>query len=266
MSESVSDQNSTIISFISQILSQNPHLAQSVEAIAQNIQGKGWGHTTVEQEVEAVGSLLVGTPDLAIDVGGNVGNYSASLRKKYSALEIHIFEPSSANVPILKERFSEDSNVVIRPIALSDNEGVSALYSDRPGSPLGSLTQRKLDHFGVDHSVVENVPTIRFEQYWKEILNRRVVDLVKLDVEGHELSALKGFGDSLSCVKAIQFEFGGCNIDTRTFFQDIWYFFKSSSYNLYRITPIGCHPISKYSEGDEFFSTTNYIAINQKLK
>ena len=51
-----------------------------------------------------------------------------------------------------------------------------------------------------------------------------MIDFFKIDVEGHEMDVLKGIGDKISNIKLIQFEFGGCNIDTRCFFQDFWYF------------------------------------------
>ena len=50
-----------------------------------------------------------------------------------------------------------------------------------------------------------------------------MIDLLKLDVEGNELLALKGLSDSIEYIKIIQFEFGGSNIDSRTYFQDFYY-------------------------------------------
>ncbi|WP_445778772.1 hypothetical protein [Shewanella sp.] len=44
--------------------------------------------------------------------------------------------------------------------------------------------------------------------------------MIKIDIEGHELSVLKVFGAAIEATKVIQFEFGDCNIDTRTYFQD----------------------------------------------
>ena len=87
-----------------------------------------------------------------------------------------------------------------------------------------------------------------------------------MDVEGHELNVLYGFGDLIYKTKLIQFEFGGCNIDTRTFFQYYWYFFLDKNFIIYRITPRGCKLIRNYSEDDEYFNgPTNYIAINKSF-
>jgi len=88
--------------------------------------------------------------------------------------------------------------------------------------------------------------------------------MVKLDIEGHELTALEGFGDALTATKALQFEFGGCNIDTRTYFRDFWYFFKERNFDIYRITPLGAEKMTRYKQNDEYFLTTNFIAANKR--
>ena len=63
-------------------------------------------------------------------------------------------------------------------------------------------------------------------------------------------------------VDMVTFEFGGCNIDTRSFFQDFWYFFREAKMNLFRITPSGyLYPITSYRETDEQFRTTNFVAL-----
>jgi hypothetical protein len=60
--------------------------------------------------------------------------------------------------------------------------------------------------------------------------------------------------------KGVHVGFGGCNIDTRTFFQDFWYFFMEQNFRIWRITPSGIFQVKSYSEYDESFVTTNYIA------
>jgi hypothetical protein len=81
-----------------------------------------------------------------------------------------------------------------------------------------------------------------------------------MDVEGHELSVLKGGLANLEKIKVIQFEFGGCNIDTRTFFQDFWYTLTPLGFSIFRISPSGRIKIERYSEEEEYFKTSNFIA------
>ena len=84
---------------------------------------------------------------------------------------------------------------------------------------------------------------------------------MKIDIEGEELNAFKGGAKMISDNKNkyIQFEFGGANIDSRTFFRDFWYLL-SPKYNLYKITGKGLIPIKRYNENLEIFLMFNYLA------
>ena len=64
----------------------------------------------------------------------------------------------------------------------------------------------------------------------------------------------------------VTFEFGGCNIDTRTYFQDFWYFFKDKNMLIYRILPHNrLYKILSYNEMYEQFTTTNYLATSNDM-
>jgi FkbM family methyltransferase len=237
-------------------------LSKLVERFSGYAQGKGGYFMGIRQEVKLAHQMLKSAPQLAIDIGGNVGEYTVELRKKNPSLEIHTFEPSSTNIEKLKARFSSDKNIKLIPCAVSSSTGLATLFSNEPGSGLGSLVKRKLDHFNIDFNFKEPIETLRFEEYWEDRLAKRTIDIVKIDIEGHELAALDGFGKALQSTKVIQFEFGGCNIDTRTYFQDFWYFFKDHGFEIYRMTPFGLEHIQQYRESDESFATTNFLAVN----
>ena len=136
------------------------------------------------------------------------------------------------------------------------------MYSDYLGSPISSLTKRNLKHFGNELKYEEKVKMETIDNYCE--VNRIIPNLLKIDVEGHELDVLMGSLNVVDKISIIQFEFGGCNIDTRTFFQDFWYFFKQHNFRIYRVTKNEPLLISKYTESDEYFSTTNYIAVNNR--
>ena len=234
--------------------------------MAARARGKGYGAATIENEIKSALELLPGQPpSLAIDIGGNVGEYAATLRQLIPGIEVHIFEPSKTNIAKLRNRFENDGNVHVVPHAASENSGPVTLFSNAPGSGLGSLTKRNLEHHNLTFDVVETVEAVRFEDYWIAQLNRRTLDIVKIDVEGHELSALKGFGEAIRASKIIQFEFGGTHIDSKTFFRDFWYFFMENKFRLYRITPWGILRLKRYSEEEENFIIANYIAVNESL-
>jgi len=230
-----------------------------MESIAQLYQGKGWGSGTVELEVKAAARLLEKRPQLCVDVGGNLGNYTKALLAEFET-EVVVFEPSKKNYQILQESFYANKSVQVENLALSNKNTIATLHADREGSGLASLTKRRLDHFGISFDFTEQVTTTRFEDYWINKLGSPEIGILKLDIEGHELTALDGFGNALNHIELIQFEFGGCNIDTRTYFQDLWYFFTKKSFDIFRLGPLGLRKIERYNEREEFFSTTNYYA------
>ena len=70
---------------------------------------------------------------------------------------------------------------------------------------------------------------------------------------------------ALKKVKLIQFEFGGSNIDSKTYLRDFWEFLSKKNFCLYRITPKGNILLNEYHEKEEIFLFSNFIAINNSL-
>ncbi len=111
----------------------------------------------------------------------------------------------------------------------------------------------------------EEVVKVRFDEYVRAH-SIGPVDWMKLDVEGHELAVLEGVGDGVASVGVIQFEFGGCNIDSRTFFQDFWYLFRHHGFRILRLAPRGAMEIEQYVEMHECFRTTNFVAVGKSAR
>ena len=237
-----------------------------IEQISTTLQGKGWGSGTVKKEFSAALSLIEGgSVSLCIDIGGNEGSYTSEIICKFPSCRVVVFEPSSKNAEFLKLKFRSYDSITVEKSAVCNVDGETILYSNKSGSSLASLTKRRLDHININFNHTEIVKTVKFENYWKDRLGSQNIDICKIDIEGHELDALHGFGDAINHIDVIQFEFGGCNIDTRTYFQDFWYFLKDKNFEIYRITPFGPFLVSRYKESDEFFGTTNYLA-KRKMK
>lgn len=226
--------------------------------------GKGYGSTTIKQEVKMVCSEIEKLK-IAVDIGGNKGLYTQCLLDVNDKIQVTIFEPSRLNTAILRSKFAH-KNIVINGCGLSSKNETVTLYSDIEGSGLASLTKRNLQQFGVDFERVEEIDVIRFDSYWQRKMQRVEIDLMKIDVEGHEMDVLIGAGDAIEHTKLIQFEFGGCNIDTRTYMKDFWQFFSEKQFELMRMTPFGLFKIEEYDERMEYFLTTNYLAKNMRYE
>ena len=88
-----------------------------------------------------------------------------------------------------------------------------------------------------------------------------------MDIEGHELHALRGAARILKRrgVDAIEFEFGSANVNSRTFFRDYFDLLTAAGFAISRIAPGGTlFPVRIYHERLEYFrGATNYLAVLQ---
>ena len=242
-------------------LSENPQYASEYENISKYYLGKGY-----DPDIGSMFSLMLSIcpdPTLVIDMGGNEGDYVAETLARCPQAKIHTFEASPTNVSKLQNRFVNNQQVTVVPYGVSDRAETTLLYTDEIGNGGGSISKRDLRQYGRSCDLTETINTMRFEDYWKDQLARQKIDFIKMDIEGHEYAALQGFGESLNHIGAIQYEFGGCNIDSRVFFRDIYYLLTNANFAIYRITPNGLLQLNGYSEFYEDFSFQNCIAVNK---
>ena len=225
-------------------------------------QGKGYGGSTLADEVQAAAQFIPARGAVVFDIGANTGEWTRELlRRLPDVAAIHAFEPSRHNWAAIDA--IGDSRIRLIKAAVSDREGSAMLYSCAPGSPLASLALRRLDHMGITFDQSEAVATVTLDGF----MARNGIDEIafaKLDIEGHELMALQGAAGALGeqRIRALAFEFGGCNIDTRTYFRDFWHLLAGYGYHLHRIAPGGrLWPVPAYTESHECFLITNYLAV-----
>ena len=242
---------------------------EKIEDLVQKQLGKGSGAWSTKGEarfiIDFAESLKINHV-VAIDAGANLGNWSAELLECSPTARIFAFEPSNTAFEKLQKRFSEDHRVKIINLALGKENKNSILYADKSGSGLGSLTKRRVQHFNIEFTHQEQIEICTLDSWEKKNALEILPNVLKMDVEGHEFDLLLGATEALKNIRIVQFEFGGSNIDTRTFFQDFWYFFKDLGFEIYRLTPSKPILIKEYSERDESFRATNYVAVRKNAK
>lgn len=227
--------------------------------------GKGAGSFTVADEVRLALQLLDRNDLIVLDIGANRGEWTEAMVAAAGSrlAQIHLFEPSKHNLETLKR--IRDPRVVLVASAAGSVSGEAILYADKPGSGLASLTKRDLDHKGLSFDVSEAVTVVTVDDYLRQH-GLTSVDFMKIDVEGHDLEVLKGAHQALTqgVIRALSFEMGGANIDTRTFLRDFWQILTATNYTLFRVSPrLGLIEIPRYREWDETFVTTNYFAVRK---
>jgi FkbM family methyltransferase len=224
------------------------------------MQGIGAGHQLSPRAIRSVLSLVTSPSPVLFDVGANRGVFLKAIlsEKRASQFQVHAFEPGRTAFRELAASAAAASNVILNQAALSSVSGSGVLFYDVAGSELASLMPRST--VALEHS--ESVKLVTLDEYCdaRQIQN---IHLLKLDVEGHELEVLRGAEDRFrrSAIHVVLFEFGGCNVDSRVFFLDLYNFFATYGMKIKRLTPSGyLQEIGKYNEGLERFRTTNYVA------
>jgi FkbM family methyltransferase len=200
------------------------------------------------------------------DVGANIGKYALLLNDVFgNEAEIHSFEPSLKTYKKLVQNTANKVRGCQYHFGLGDADSRTTLYSNTDESGLASVYKRNLEHFNIDMNQSEEIEIKNLDSFCKE-KNINHIHFLKLDVEGHEKKVIEGAKRMIDAgeVDFIQFEFGGCNIDSRTYFQDFYYLL-NERYRIYRIVRDGIFPVGKYGERYESFLTTNYLAEKRGL-
>lgn len=201
---------------------------------------------------------------VVFDVGAGVGEYASRVISRFGTrVRLFCFEPSRKAFGLLQASLGSHENVQLFNFGLGDREEWVALYSDVEGSGLSSVYNRRLDHLGKSMKYTERIRLETLDSFCKE-RGIEHVHLLKLDVEGHEFNVLKGAHGMIvsNSIDFIQFEFGGCNIDSGTYFRDFFYLLHPY-YEIHRILKDGLRPVREYKESHEMFLTTNYLAISR---
>lgn len=200
------------------------------------------------------------------DVGANVGGYSEiiidSCKRRRLQYQLHLFEPTQACFSTLQQKFSQDNNVLLNNVGVSDANNTSEIFYDAEKSGFASLYQRDLSSVNVTMNNKETISLVRLDDYVSK-QNIQKIDFLKIDIEGHELAAFRGLGTYLNAgfIKAIQFEYGGANLDSGTTLRELYHVLQGAGFQLFKIMKRHLEPRA-YELRMENYQYANYVALS----
>jgi FkbM family methyltransferase len=209
----------------------------------------------------AIAEKLIKSGDIVFDVGANKGTWSELVLLNDHNISLHMFEPIPDSHNYLLKNF-HNPNIHIHPYALSDKEGSVDffVYANSKGETvLSSLFKRPQLKKVFKEKITVKIKTLDQFCKSKEINH---IDYLKIDAEGAEYFIFLGAYEMLSKgnIKTIQFEYGGCNIDSETTLKQMFELLTQYNYSVYCIVPQGLVKINKWNEKLENFQYSNYIA------
>jgi len=212
-----------------------------------------------------------GDRPVIFDVGANIGLYSLEVLRSFGdRARLFSFEPSQSTYQLLKEALAGFDNVECINAGLSDREQARTLYSVPEDAGLSSVYNRFRFDDGNNRQIqdrrTEAIKLTTVDCFCRE-RGIEKIDLLKVDVEGHELQVLLGARALLQnqAIDFIQFEFGGTDVDAKTFLHD-FVDLLHSNFALFRIVRDGIVSVEPYHEKREIFLYSNYLAVSRELE
>lgn len=124
--------------------------------------------------------------DWVLDIGANIGNYTVAFSQAVGPRgRVLAFEPVPTTFQLLSHHVSllRDSNVTLMNVAVSDRFATITMDIPRFETGLENLYQARISEKGALSVVSVAIDSLAIDH---------PVRLVKIDVEGHELSVLSG--------------------------------------------------------------------------
>jgi len=198
---------------------------------------------------------------VVFDIGANIGEWTIAVKNIKNDVVVHAFEPSCKTYNRLSYNLSDMSGVFLNKIAIGSKKGNLNMYIYENEAGINSFYKREgvkqLDKLNI---LIEKVRVDTVDNY---IASNKIkyVDLVKIDVEGHEFHVIDGMRDSLSKknISYVQFEYGGTFIDSRFLLKDIFDIAKKYNYHMYKLMQKDVKLFDRYDQKFENFQYSNWV-------
>ena len=209
---------------------------------------------------------LVQDSDIIFDIGANKGEWLRSVLNHKKIAKIYAFEPIPQEFKQLKKEF-KNYPVAVYNYAISSTNGAMSMYFFSKDSALSSLYYRPIlcDILNQKPEKV-CIKAKRLDGFCSRH-NIRHINFIKIDTEGAELEVLRSCEKLINAhaIDYIQFEYGGCYLDSNTSLFDVYSFLIDRGYYVYRILPDRLLHIWQWSASLENFQYSNYLASRTVL-
>jgi FkbM family methyltransferase len=166
------------------LLTKTPRLYFHLRNVARRIVG-------TRRHQRALFAELVGPGDLVFDVGANIGEFTGAFRDL--GAQVLAIEPQPRLARHLRRRFSGDRHVTVVATAVSDHAGEATLYCT-DADALATLEEGRAAGITGPGAELEwgGTITVPLRTLDALVVEHGSPQLVKIDVEGHELGVVHG--------------------------------------------------------------------------
>lgn len=206
---------------------------------------------------------ILNNDSTAFDIGANIGLYSLWMSKYNQNGSVHAFEPDDNNYIFLKKNIRLnhlEGRVRINKTGIADKTG--SLFLTKNIDVENHLTTEKTPE------AVE-IPIITLDDYCKQNAIRNI-RYVKIDIEGFELSALRGAASLLTqgAIDVIQLEINSALSNSGASEDELISFLNSFGYYLarYDVEEKALENINYSKDRENYFAVRSIDELNRQIR
>ncbi len=151
-----------------------------------------------KENLELINNILKSMKDaVVLDIGANIGNHSLAFSTQAQA--VYAFEPLPEVFSVLSQNIAQNdlTNVFANNLALSDTNDEDDIYMVLEGNVGAS----SFDKREAEHNVAKVKVSKRIGDELVAELGINKIDMIKIDVEAHEVFVLQGLKNSIEKFK-----------------------------------------------------------------
>jgi FkbM family methyltransferase len=215
--------------------------------------------------IAAVAGERRDAPLLAFDVGAHRGEWTEALLACKPDAVVYCFEIVPALVKELRDRFAGLPTVHVCEHGLSSMSGQVGVFWNKTFETTSALDPARHESAFLSGSEVVRVAgEVKNGDAIMASLSHPRIDLMKMDVEGHEMEVLYGFRETLATSarrpRIIQFEYADTWLPAAHTLREAHMFLAPFGYVIGRLYPDGVD-FKPYEFTDDHFRMGNYVAM-----
>jgi FkbM family methyltransferase len=200
---------------------------------------------------------------IVFDVGAHTGSWTAMLLLHMPMARVDCFEIVPETCAALRHEMQTHGHVRVHPFGLSDRAGTVSMAYNKTYTSTSAITPLETSRFFAGSITERLVVPIDTGDAVVERLALDHLDVLKIDVEGHEVDVLRGFAQTFASARAprfVQFEYGQTYLPGRHTLKEAYEVLEPNGYVIGRIFPKGVE-FKGYAASDEHFRMGNYAAV-----
>ncbi|MEI6124939.1 MAG: FkbM family methyltransferase [Pseudomonadota bacterium] len=220
-----------------------------------------WGRMARRDRFKDIVSLIRNARPVIIDGGAFQGEMVQIFLSHYPHAQIFAFEPNMRQYAELLAKFSHAKNIKIYKQALGAEQKklLFNVLRNEPSSSLMLPSEWLYKYHGQKMDVLEaiEVEQVRLDSLFPDA----EIDILKLDVQGYELEALRGCSKMLDRIKLITTEIEFVPLyKQQPLFADIDQFLRSNQFRLFNVYGLWTQHDGQLTAGDAIYLNEKYFS------